>query len=66
MAASHPKVCSAPCLVAHGTWKYATANPPRVRARLMSALISPYYLEVSIDIENIFGRVDKSRGNSHT
>lgn len=40
-AASTPNVCSAPCLVAHGTWKYATLNPPSVRARLMSAEISP-------------------------
>lgn len=41
MAASTPNVCNAPCFVAHGTWKYATLNPPSVRARLISPEISP-------------------------
>lgn len=41
IAASTPNVCSAPFFVAHGTWKYATLKPPSVRARLISAEISP-------------------------
>ena len=41
-AASTPNTCMAPCLDAHGTWKKATLNPPRVRARLISADISPW------------------------
>lgn len=42
IAASTPKVCSAPYLVAQGTWKYATLKPPSVRHRLTRAEISPY------------------------
>lgn len=40
-AASHPNACSAPPLFAQGIWKYGTAKPPSVRARLSKALTSP-------------------------
>lgn len=41
MAASIPKVCMAPSLVAHGTWKYGTLKPPSWRNRLKNPETSP-------------------------
>ena len=67
IAASQPKVCSDPCLLAHGTWKYATLKPPRVRKRLTRAEFSPCVVSSALSHFTIAGDISIPVvwGNNH-